>query len=280
MANPIPPDNGSARLTWTRRYLQSTALALVICAFLFFLLLRDQISLEWRVAGGLAALALWHGFFLTCFLLPDRFPRLWSRAKTTVIALFVSWQMFFLIVRNPLDFWYTPIKGWCEEKKIWHGVKEVLDPVDDATRHYGNFAGIDQNWSMFVPPMARSASFLAARVEFTDGTEDLLRSDNEPDPLGYFRFGGWRQRKLEDYLVYKTPEELPGNDELPLWSAYARWSIKRWRERWPDDPRIPARVVLLRRVISFPEPSEDPSVYEEPAAYTVGVFHPDGSLAP
>jgi len=208
------------------------------------------------------------------------FSRLWPRTKTAAVVLFVGWQLFFLFVRNPLDFWYTPIKAWCEEKKIWQGVKVVLDPVDDATRHYGNFAGIDQNWRMFVPPMARSASFLAARIEFTDGTDELIRSDNEPDPLSYFRFGGWRERKLEDYLVSKTPEELPGDDELPLWEAYARCSVRRWRERYPDDLRTPARVVLLRRVITFPEPSENPSVYEEAAVSTVGVFHPDGSLAP
>jgi hypothetical protein len=208
------------------------------------------------------------------------FSRLWPRAKTVAVVLFVAWQLFFLFVRNPLDFWYAPIKTWCEEKKIQRGVKYVLDPVDDATRYYGNFAGIDQNWRMFTPPLARSAPFLAARVEFTDGTDVILCSDNEPDPLSYFRFGGWRQRKLEDYLVYKSPEELPGNEELPLWGAYARWSVRRWRERNPDDTRIPARVVLLRRVITFPEPSENPSIYEEAAVSTVGVFHPDGSLAP
>ncbi len=206
--------------------------------------------------------------------------RLWPRVKGAVVVLFVGWQLFFLIVRNPLDFWYTPIKQWCEQKKIWPDVKIVLEPLDDATRYYGNFSGIDQNWRMFVPPMARSASFLAARVEFTDGTDVVLHSANEPDPLAYLRFGGWRQRKLEDYLVYKTPDELPGDDELPLWEAYARWSLRRWKERYPDDSRTPARVVLLRRVITFPEPSENPSVYEEAAVSTVGVFHPDGSLVP
>jgi hypothetical protein len=205
-------------------------------------------------------------------------PRLGARVKTAAVVLFVAWQLFFLLVRNPLDFWYTPLKQWCEKNNIWRGAKTVVDPVDDATRYYANFCGIDQNWRMFVPPLARSASFLAARLEFTDGTAIVLRSDNEPDPLGYFRFGGWRQRKLEDYLVYKTPEELPGDDELPLWEAYARWSVRRWKERYPDDSRTPARVVLLRRVVTFPEPSENPSVYEEAAVSTVGAFRPDGSL--
>ena len=85
---------------------------------------------------------------------------------------------------------------------------------------------------------------------------------------------------MEDYLVFKTPDELPGDEELPLWESYARWSVRRWRQGHPDDDRDPARVVLLRRVITFPEPAENPSLYEEAAVTTVGVFHPDGSLAP
>ena len=134
---------------------------------------------------------------------------------------------------------------------------------------------------MFVPPLARSASFLAARIEFTDGTDLILRSDNEPDPLGYFRFGGWRQRKLEDYLVYKTPEDLPGDDELPLWEAYARWSVRRWRERSPDDLRERRCVSSCCAAFSRSRSRRKiPSVYEEAAVSTVGVFRPDGSLIP
>jgi hypothetical protein len=277
--NSITP-NRAGRWKWARRYAQSTALVLILCAFLFFLLLRDSIPLAWRVVGAIIALAFWHAFFLACLLWQDRFPRMWPRVKTAAVVLFVSWQMFFLIVRNPLDFWYAPIKTYCVERHLWEGVKIGLDPLDDATMHYGNFSGIDQNWRMFVPPLARSAPFLGTRIEFTDGTDEVLRSDNEPDPLAFFRFGGWRQRKLEDYLVYKTPDELLGDEELPLWEAYARWSVRRWRERHPDDLRIPERVVLLRRVITFPEPSENPSVYEEASTSTVGVFHSDGSLAP
>ena len=132
----------------------------------------------------------------------------WRWFKTGVVVLFVCWQLFFLVVRNPLDFWYASFKKWCEEEKIWdddkdpaYGVKPLLDPIDDVTLHYGNFGGIDQNWRMFTPPLARYAYFLAARIEFAEGGEEVIRSENEVDPRGYFRFGGWRQRKLEDYLV-------------------------------------------------------------------------------
>ena len=97
------------------------------------------------------------------------------------------------------------------------------------------------------------------RIEFTDGTDELLRSDNEPDPLGYFRFGGWRQRKLEDYLAFKTPDELPGDDELPLWEVYAPGpscaGVQRSSRRLPN---AGACRVRLRRVFTFPEPSQKP----------------------
>jgi hypothetical protein len=211
----------------------------------------------------------------------------WRWLKTGVVFLFVCWQLFFLLVRNPLDFYYTSIQEWCQANKIWddasdpnYGVRPILDPIDDATRHYGNFAGIEQNWQMFTPPLARYTYFLAARIDFAEGGEEVIRSENEVDPRGYFRFGGWRQRKLEDYLVSKKGELWQGNEELPLWEAYVRWSVRRWRERFPDDLRTPKEVVLFRRDFNFPKPTEDPSVFAEPEVYTVGVFLPDGRLAP
>jgi hypothetical protein len=211
----------------------------------------------------------------------------WRWFKTGVVVLFVCWQLFFLFVRNPLDFWYAPFKEWCQKEKIWdadddprYGVKPLLDPVDDTTLHYGNFAGIDQNWRMFTSPLARYDYFLAARIEFVEGGDEVIRSENEVDPRGYFRFGGWRQRKLEDYLVTNKSELWPGNDELPIWEAYARWSVRRWRERFPDDTRTPAHVVLIRRDFNFPKPTEDPAAFAEPEVYTIGTFLPDGRLVP
>lgn len=133
---------------------------------------------------------------------------------------------------------------------------------------------------MFAPPLARYDYFLAARIEFIEGGVEVIRSENEPDPRGYFRFGGWRQRKLEDYLVTNTSELSPGNEELPLWEAYVRWSVRRWREQHPDDTRTPARVLLLRRDFTFPNPTEDPAVFAEPKVYTLGTFLPNGSLVP
>jgi hypothetical protein len=264
-----------------RRYAQSNLVVALFCAFLFFFLLRDQLSLIIRESAAVAVLACWQLCFLLCVLTRRRLPWLWPAARNTAVVLFVVWQLFFLLVRNPLDFWYAPLKDWCQDRQIWNDrIGPYLDRVDDATRRYGNFDGIDQNWRMFTPPLTRYATFLAVRIEFADGPDDVLLSENEPDPQRFFRFGGWRQRKLEDVLAYKQPKDLAGDADLPLCEAYVRWSLRRWQDAHPDDPRTPDRVVLLRRDIALPQPGADASVFAPADVTVVGAFQPDGSLAP
>jgi len=278
MAN-FDPTPGVA--LWLSRYARSNLVVLLFCAVLFFILLHNQLSPIGSALGAGCVLGGWQACFLTVVLLRRRLPGLWPAVRPAAIALFVAWQLFFLAARNVLDFWYTPLKDWCAAHHVWDsGVGPALDPVEDATRRYANFNGIDQNWRMFVPPLARSAQFLAARVEFTDGGEETLLSENEPDPHGYFRLGGWRQRRLEDSLVYKDGARLPWDEDRPLCEAYARWSLRRWRERRPDDPRTPARVVLLRRDIAFPRPGDDPAAFGPAEVAVIAAFGPDGGLAP
>ena len=280
MASPASAPTASA-WTWGRRYLQSNLVVLLFCAFLFFFLLRDQMSLFWRELAVACALAGWQPCFFACVLLRRRLPWLWPAVRTAAVAAFVGWQLFFLVARNTLDFWYTPFKDWCVRRQVWEaGVRPLLDPVDDATRRYGDFNGIDQNWRMFTPPLARSAQFLAARIEFADGSEEVLLSENEPDPQRFIRVGGWRQRRLEDALVYKDRDRLPWDEDRPLCEAYARWSIRRWRERHPEDGRSPARVVLLRRDVAFPQPGADPAAFDPAEVSVIAAFRPDGSLIP
>jgi hypothetical protein len=200
--------------------------------------------------------------------------------KVAAVAGFVLWQLFFLVVRNPLDFWYKPLKGWLRDEDLWDSsAKFVVDPADDATTYYGDYTGIDQNWKMFTPPLARTATFLGVRVEFADGTSDVVASENEPaDPQSYFRYGGWRQRKLEDQMAFSTPGSLWGEPERALWEAYARWSLRRWKAAHPNDPRTVTHVVLIGRRFTFPKPDEDPSAVGGPEESTGGTFLPDGTL--
>jgi hypothetical protein len=204
--------------------------------------------------------------------------RLGRYAVRTVVILFVTWQLFFLAFRNPLDLWKSQIEGWCAKQRWWKKVEKPYEALDKVTTRYGNLLGIEQGWTMFTPPLARSAPFLGARLQFADGSEEVLRSPNEPDVAGFLRLGGWRQRKLEDSLVHASPEELPWKEDLPLYQAYARWCVQRWKEAHPDDRRDIVRVVLLRRRIYFPELGHDPSIYEDPYVVTVGEFDAAGRL--
>lgn len=131
---------------------------------------------------------------------------------------------------------------------------------------------------MFSPPVARGAPFLAVQIHFDDGSEELLLADNEPDPTSYFRIGGWRQRKLEDYMVYGEETSLATDEELPLWEAYVRWRVKRWRQSNPGDTRNPAWVVLLRRRMPFPELGDAPDLFPPIRVHEIGKFRPDGKL--
>jgi hypothetical protein len=209
---------------------------------------------------------------------PSRLRRLGRIACSTAVFLFVCWHLFFLAFRNPLDLWWTSeARKWADEQEWWPRIKRGFKVLDNATYYYGTFFGIEQGWSMFTPPMARSAPFLAVRLDFTDGTSGELRSENEPEPANFVRIGGWRQRKLEDHLGY-SEGKLEANEELPLWQAYARWSIRRWRAAHPEDQREVKRVVLLKRRIYFPAPDEKPGAYAEPEVTAVATFAPDGTL--
>ncbi len=238
MASPTSPEAAPPRpaagWTWACRYVQSNLVVALFCALVFFILLRDPMSLEAREIAAAVALAAWQGCFLGCVLGRRRLPWLWPAARTAAVVLFVGWQLFFLFARNALDFWYAPLRHWCVKQEIWdHGVGPLLDPVNDATDRYANFNGIDQDWKMFAPPLARSDPFLAVQLEFSDGSDEVVLSDNEPNPSAFFRFGGWRQRRLEDHLIW---------DKDPILSAaYVRWSVRRWGERHRGDPRAPAR---------------------------------------
>jgi hypothetical protein len=236
-------------------------------------------------------------------LVAVRYPSaVWRVGKVTLLTLFVCWQLFFLAFRNPVDLWEDDFKKWAAKKwsKEWEQIEPYLDkyfkPLDKLTTGYARFAGVEQGWSMFTPNMARGCSFLAARIEFTDGTEAVLRSPNEPaweaddvglaraaialardpndpkfrfdgeppkpfKPKPFFRIGCWRHRKLEDALAFASQDDLPSKDDLPLYQRYVRWSVRRWQEANPGDKRKVFRVVLIRRRFEFPHYQEGRLVF-------------------
>jgi hypothetical protein len=284
---------------------------------------------------------------------PKRTPlgQAWLILKVGVITLFVAWQLFFLAVRNPVDLWDKESHDWATRQSRWGDVvhdfnnhrlassaehspvgpqstlgrklkaveppwERSYDEVDRWTKNYGRVLGVEQGWSMFTPNLAREGTFLAARIEFKNGQELLIKSENEPRlpededltavpdpnappsdeasrwpafksavPQPYFRLGAWRLRKFEDNLVYTKPDKLNGmthasEDDLPLFEAFVRWTVRRWRQRYPDDHREVFQVVLLRRRLYFPEAGldwRDPYLYHTSTS-RVGNFNEDGSL--
>jgi hypothetical protein len=200
--------------------------------------------------------------------------------KSTLVCIFVSFQLFIIFFRNPLDLWWREIEGYLkkEQKETWEACLPYYRFVDRWTERYENGLGVEQGWCMFAPPIARAAPFLTTQLQFDDGETEIIPSANEQIPgQTFFRLGGWRQRKLEDKLAYMNPDDLVTARDLPLWKAYVRWRVRDWRAAHPGDPRQIVRVDLIRRRVPFPNP--DP--FKEPdevESYPVGHFNADGSL--
>lgn len=206
--------------------------------------------------------------------------RLWRGWRITVVVGIVSWHLFFFAFRNPLDLWEKPIYSWLRQQPGWGRWGKCVERADDLTYRFGNLVGCEQRWVMFRPPMARGAWFLAFRLEFQDGSSELLRSTNEPDqPARFFRLGDWQIRKFEDYLCF--PEErLESSPERGLWEAYVREKVRSWQRLHPEDSRELRRVVMLRRRIQFTGPEDTPGDYPPPRSEDFAAFDREGRLLP
>lgn len=240
--------------------------------------------------------------------------------RVVLITLFVCWQLLFLLVRNPLDLWKSEIltnglrtqdwftRSWVEidwpDKYEPDAAPEVIEvaraqkwkispdwfvtKLDDLTGRYASYLGLDQGWSMFTPPMWSKAYFPEVELHFNDGTTALVYSPNAPDTAqrgglqsGYIRLGGWRQRKLEDYILKPTNDEgdkpVSTMTDKQVFQAYIRWSVRRWQEKHPDDPRIVVKVGLYYQTVHFPRPGEDPTRFRV-RSDLITWFHPSGEL--
>jgi hypothetical protein len=206
--------------------------------------------------------------------------RLWRHVRGVLIFLFVTFNLVVLAIRNPLDLWYKPIKEWVQKNGWWERHGETFKLADRFTWRYTNLVGCEQRWVMFSPPIARRGPFLGFRLEFTDGTWEAIRSDNEPEKLtSFFRIGGWQRRKLEDHLV-DPGKNLANDPERSLWEGYARHVLRHWKHQHPADQRTIASLVFIRRDIDFPPPDADPSHYDPPIENDVAIFDAEGRLKP
>jgi hypothetical protein len=239
---------------------------------------------------------------------------LFARVVTaTLVVLLVAFHLVVLVIRNPLDLWDKEIReeladrprlggrlahaaladpddpGLKPEKSYWDSpaFRDCYHKSDRFTWKYTNFIGLEQRWTMFSPPMARKADFLAIRLEFSDGSSELMLSQNEPsNPNSFFRIGGWQVRKLEDYLAYPGEGVLTdrANPERKLWEAFARHAIVRWHSAKPGDPREIDHVVFVRRRVFFLDrvkhPGQRPEEVREPEHRDIAAFDKEGRVLP
>jgi len=153
---------------------------------------------------------------------------------------------------------------------VFAGFLLVHIVVDNFVEQYGDPAGRDsvsrvstawaratgsvQGWTLFTPPIARVGGFPAVEIVFSDGSRELVLSDNEPaDRTSFFRAGRLRLRRLEDYLLSNASTPA-GAAEEPLVTPYVRRRVAHWKSLNPLDRRTPVRGLLLERKYTFTEP--------------------------
>lgn len=203
----------------------------------------------------------------------------WQMLKSVAVFLFVAWHLFFLVTRISIDLGGDAFEDFAEGSGWWESVEPVYQWTEETTRKYETTLEHNQEWVMFTSPLARSCGFLAVRIEFSDGSSALVRSENEPDdPSHFFRIGRARQRKFEDWLVRESNDARRGGYRGPLWEQTVRRYLLRWQEENPDDPRTPQRLVMVCRRFAIPSPDEEPGSYPEATVREVAAFDADGNL--
>ena len=208
--------------------------------------------------------------------------RRWRQGfASTVVFLFVTWHLFFLITKNTIDLGGEEFESYAEDHPFWQPVLPIYGWTKDKTASYESTLGIDQGWMMFTSPLTRGAVFLAVRIEFADGTSTLVQSENEPsDPAHFYRVGRPRQRKLEAWLVRESNKNRQTGYRQPLWEQTARQYLRRWQDNHPNDPRTPQQLVMLRRRIAIPEPNDEPGSYQDATVRVVATFDAQGNMQP
>lgn len=179
---------------------------------------------------------------------PKPIREVFRRFKQLLVIIFVTWHLFFLFVTN------AKLDG------EWSAA---------TVNRYEDYLGLDQGWGMFSSPVWKTTPFPALRLEFTDGSSDVMRCDNEPaDIKNYFKTTRSRLRKFEEHLLGVSD----GDYRRPMLVAYANWRVDEWQHRHPDDTRQVKQAVLLKRIYEVPGPDADRDVGREPTVEEVTVI--------
>ena len=166
-----------------------------------------------------------------------------ERLESTVLGR-VAISAFVLATLISLVLWNLP------ESNLKHTALTVVRP-------YVTALGIDQNWGVFAPDPRRQSLELVARVNYADGTEEVLELPRGDDFVGAY----W------DYRWLKWMEWATSDAHQDLWDPAARWFARMAAERG----RTPTRVTLVRRWRDLlpPGPGPERSERHEFAYYTL-----------
>ena len=183
-------------------------------------------------------------------------PSLWRRLYVVLVCVFVVWHLFVMFVRN------------CKIEAAW---------LDASAGKYEKLLYVDQTWSMFTSPLWKRSPFLAGRVHLSDGTTADILTDNEPANVArFFRWGGFRQRKLEHQVSRGTK----GKYLDPISQRYAEHFAARWRAAHPDDARKVERVTLLERSYAIPEPGDPWEAQPQPTVNEIATYEVEAKRRP
>lgn len=189
---------------------------------------------------------------------------------------FVGWHFAFLLFRNPVSVHQASFDAWVSAQRAgpsWTGraLATLADGVDRAFMTYEHALGLDQGWRMFVAPLAREAAFPAVGIDLDDGSNVLLRSDNEPDDADRFF---WRpaMERLRKHETQIASTELEDMGLESYWERYLQWQCRRWRTAHPNDSRRVVGLVLLRRTFALPRPDQHPPTYGGPTTSLIGTM--------
>lgn len=197
-----------------------------------------------------------------------------------LIVCFVCWHLLAILIRNPLDLWSDDIESWLQsEESGWQHWQPIYDRLAKQTRDYNRLVGCEQGWGMFTSPLARESPYLALEMTFADGHQESLPTLSPFDPKQFFRAGGTRFRKLETSLYRRSAEKIVETEDLPVYAAFVRLSIRRWRQENPLKPN-PILIKLYKKHWVFPGPKEPPDQISPGEIDLLGTFDLEGQHQP
>jgi hypothetical protein len=223
-----------------------------------------------------------------------------------LLGLFITWQLVFLFLANFLPFvphGHEEFDELIDDVNL-HGRATTIEPVQQAIEdvawvsdRWMEATGQLQGWSLFAPSFPPQAGFVAVRFGWSDGSQEVVKSRFERNPMRYCRPPGTHGR-LFNYesrfiiLPAYWPEARLGASWWPWemewreaithrvqmqWKsmrAYLRWRRDQYLKGHPESPP-PTEAVLMIDLYLTPGPREQPWAPKGPFVRALARWRPD-----